>query len=719
MSRLLLLFSCLSLLAAPGLAQTQPLAQREVRMTFDSGDIVNDNPQWSIAFSELVEVPEASWLRLYFKTALLGKDSGGKGALLRITSVADGASQTLDAVTVKQWRRSSAYFNGDAVVVEILTEPGMSASRVQLEKVIAGEPHEDTFSSICGPTDDRELSSDPRSGRLVPIGCSVWLIDDENKCFLTAGHCLGTSDVVEFNVPLSNANGTINHPPPEDQYIIDVLSVQSNGGQGIGNDYAYFGTFPNANTNLTAAEAQGSTYILGEPPADPTGQNIRITGYGSTSAALAPNEWNQVQKTHLGPLIFSNPSTVNYQTDTTGGNSGSPIIHEETGEAIGIHTHAGCSATSGNNGTNILFGPLQDFLANPLGVCKPPSKLAFSFPNNRPELISTEGGSFEVQVTGINGGIPSPGTGMFLFDLEDGSGVQTVAMTEISPNLYRADIPAADCGARIVYDFSAEADNGQSYRALEDTPGQRFVTEFGDNLLNNFRDNFETDNGWTVEDSPGLTDGSWERGVPAGGGTRQDPPFDADGSGSCFLTDNVGGNSDVDGGNTVLVSPVMDATQGDAHISYRRWFYNSTSNSGDDVMVVEISSNGGTDWQVLETVGPTGPDTAGGWIQKSFRIADFIAATDQFRIRFDVSDLGAGSIVEAGIDDVRMNLSSTGFACGGTCVGDVNNDGVVDQTDINMMIAAWGNPTPIDLNSDGNFDILDLIVGMDSQGACP
>lgn len=37
-----------------------------------------------------------------------------------------------------------------------------------------------------------------------------------------------------------------------------------------------------------------------------------------------------------------------------GGNSGSPVVHEETGLAIGVHTHGGCSATGGSNqGTRI------------------------------------------------------------------------------------------------------------------------------------------------------------------------------------------------------------------------------------------------------------------------------------------------------------------------------------------------------------------------------
>jgi V8-like Glu-specific endopeptidase len=196
--------------------------------------------------------------------------------------------------------------------------------------------------SQCGPTDDRIASTDDRTARLLTIGCTAWLIADGR--FVSAGHCVssaGLANTVEFNVPPSLSNGTIQHPGPEDQYVVDdATRVFSDAG--IGNDWGVFETFPNSQTGLTAIEAQGGVFFNVVQDLGPA--TIRITGYGVDDGAA-----NQTQQTSTGPNAGSSGTTMRYQTDTEGGNSGSPIIDEATGNSVGIHTNAGCTSGGGSN----------------------------------------------------------------------------------------------------------------------------------------------------------------------------------------------------------------------------------------------------------------------------------------------------------------------------------------------------------------------------------
>ena len=62
---------------------------------------------------------------------------------------------------------------------------------------------------------------------------------------------------------------------------------------------------------------------------------------------------------------------------------------------------------------------------------------------------------------------------------------------------------------------------------------------------------------------------------------------------------------------------------------------------------------------------------SGGWFDRTIPISDAgIDATDQFRIRFTASDLGEGSVVEAGVDGVML-ISVT---CDEDCAGNLNGD---------------------------------------------
>ena len=349
-------------------AQAPPLPPEvQVSVPIDSGIVWNTTRERAVAWTSVARVDGARSLRLHFDLVQFGDTpAGGTPTVLRLTGLADGAVQHHTVTTLSQWQDASAWFNGDAVRLEVLIDPGAGPSRVRLGHCSMPGPGDGDLRSICGPTDDRQLSYEDRSGRTW-VGCTAWIIDDPNHTFLTAGHCANTSGGVEFNVPLSDGDGNYQHPGPEDQYAVDPVSMQWYYG-GVGNDWCYFGCFPNTETGLTPYQAQGDFFELADVAPPATGQTIRITGYGSVSPPVSAT-WNGVQKTHAGPYYSHSGTTIRYTVDTSGGNSGSAVLDESTGFAIGIHTHAGCDPA--NHGTAIQNAGLQNALANPQGVCIP------------------------------------------------------------------------------------------------------------------------------------------------------------------------------------------------------------------------------------------------------------------------------------------------------------------------------------------------------------
>jgi hypothetical protein len=239
---------------------------------------------------------------------------------------------------------------------------------------------------------------------------------------LTAGHCSSSSlQTAQFNVPLSTSGGGLVHPPASDQYAVDVSSKQNNGGQGVGNDWGYFGCFPNASTGLTPFGKQLVRYHLALPPSFNGSESIRITGYGTDSGSA-----NQTQQTHSGPWATLNGNTVQYRTDTTGGNSGSPVVHEPSGNAIGIHTHGGCSTTGSgqNSGTASTHAGLLAALASPTGVCAGSGACSsvgnnYCLPGALFSVISATGtasvGANDLVLHANN--IPTNKTGIFMYSL--------------------------------------------------------------------------------------------------------------------------------------------------------------------------------------------------------------------------------------------------------------------------------------------------------------
>jgi hypothetical protein len=349
--------------------------------------------------------------------------------------------------------------------------------------------------------------------------------------------------------------------------------------------------------------------------------------------------------------------------------------------------------------------------------------LDFAFPDGLPDAVDPQDGTSVRVVVGPDSAIPQPGTGMFHLGVDGGPFV-SLPMVQGEPNDYTATVPPLDCGSVADFYFSADTTDGETVTSPRFAPTRVFSAIAAGQLASSFDDDFETDQGWTVTDAGGLTDGQWQRGHPIPNTVcdRGNPGDDADGSGQCFVTDNDPGacDSDVDNGSTILTSPVMDASQGEPVVGYWRWFSTTAGDSPfQDVFVVEVSGDGGSSWIELETVGPTGREAEGGWFRKNFRVGGFIDASGLLRIRFVASDTDPQSVVEAGVDGVNV-IAALCDGPGG-CPWDLDGDGTVGITDLLDLLGQWGADPggPPDFDGDGAVGINDFLELLANWGACP
>jgi len=279
--------------------------------------------------------------------------------------------------------------------------------------------------------------------------------------------------------------------------------------------------------------------------------------------------------------------------------------------------------------------------------------------------------------------------------------------------------PAIECGESFQYFFRATDTDGLVKTLPADAPASVFTADVVSSIDEVFADDFENNNGWSVSGS--VDDGAWERAIPAGGGGRGDPANDFDGSGRCYLTDNVEGNSDVDGGTTTLTSPAMNASgAGIPTLSYALWYSNNIGEI-DDTMFVDISNNNGGSWSSLDTIGPGDPAAGGGWNTYSYDLSQIFASpSSQVRIRFRAGDTGAGSVVEAGVDAVSISLLSCEDIVN-NCPADMTGDGVLDFFDISGFLSAFSSQDPVaDFTEDGTFDFFDISAFLTAFSAgCP
>lgn len=231
----------------------------------------------------------------------------------------------------------------------------------------------------------------------------------------------------------------------------------------------------------------------------------------------------------------------------------------------------------------------------------------------------------------------------------DGGPFQVVGMSHQGGGVYEGDLPAADCSDAPEFYFS-------TIESLLGPVQTDVFTAVVGNQSFLFADDFQSDLGWSVGDGDDdATTGVWERVDPNPTSAQPDSGIDVGTGPLCFVTGQGSpggsvGENDVDDGKTTLFSPVFDLSGGNATISYYRWYSNNAgSTPNTDIFTVDVS-NGGA-WENVETIGPAGAGTGGGWVYHEFEVDDFVTPNATVQVRFVASDEGDGSIVEAAIDE--------------------------------------------------------------------
>src|SRR5690606_6482067 len=121
-------------------------------------------------------------------------------------------------------------------------------------------------------------------------------------------------------------------------------------------------------------------------------------------------------------------------------------------------------------------------------------------------------------------------------------------LTASGGGLYDGAIPPVNCYDRVAYYFRAQTDETTPRTftwPLNAASGDVFRAYGQSDETVVFADNFETDQGWTVQNDGSLTSGAWTRAVPIYNGGPGAVVGDADNSGRCFVTGN-NLNGDVD-----------------------------------------------------------------------------------------------------------------------------------------------------------------------------
>ena len=152
---------------------------------------------------------------------------------------------------------------------------------------------------------------------------------------------------------------------------------------------------------------------------------------------------------------------------------------------------------------------------------------------------------------------------------------------------------------------------------------------------------------------------------------------------------------------------MFDLEQGGV-ISYAYWVNSGPGDLISDSLAVQVATDaGGTNWATVRNY-TTESDN---WRTDSVVINAIgdAAPSSTIRVRFIATDGGDASLIEAGVDALLVEALNCEDVA--NCDGDTNGDNLVNFTDLNTVLATFGQAgagIAGDVNGDGVVNFTDL-----------
>ncbi len=365
----------------------------------------------------------------------------------------------------------------------------------------------------------------------------------------------------------------------------------------------------------------------------------------------------------------------------------------------------------------ILPAALENFQAAKEMLDWAATRINVTYPSGLPTAIAPDQTTvLAVDIDPLFGDVLVPGTAR-LFTQTAARGTFTEsALAHLGGSSYQATLPATACGETLEFYIQIDNDVAETFSEPRTAPSALLTVD----VIEAFAvidDDFEINMGWTTEVLNGATNGFWQRGVPVNDPSWDyDPASDSDGSGQCWLTENVNGNTDVDNGAVRLTSPALDMTGGFGEVSWivqYDYYLRLTNSNGDDRMLVEANNDIGVpNWVQIDFHDLSSTDWNTNVIDEAALVTAGVTLTSTMQFRFTVNDSGTQSIVEGGLDAFKVSQ----VGCNGADIpGDIEKPfGTVDIFDLLLLLSNWntggtGAAIAPPINIVDVFDLLELL----------